>query len=88
MVCFMFGRGSLTDVCFTNSDSNDARTLSEPTDLSFHYNIFTVEKCVDACQQLGDYPYAGVEVGIECCMCHLFDELSSPDQTPHFRVWQ
>ena len=84
----MFGGGSLTDVCFTNSDSNDARTLSVPIDLSYNYGNFTVEKCVDACQEFGNYPYVGVEVGIECCMCHLFDELPSSDQILHFRVWQ
>ena len=86
MVCFIFGRESLTDVCFTNSDSNNARTLSVPTDLSYNYGNFTVEKCVDACQEFGNYAYAGVEVGIECYMCRLFDDLSSPDQILHFRV--
>ena len=83
---FMFGRGSLTYVCFTNSDSSDERTLSVRSLFSNNYVNVTVENCLNECDKLGGYDYAGVEFGHECCTCRLFDELSSPYQTPLLRV--
>ena len=77
----LFGRGVSDRCVFRNSDSNNARTLNVQTDISYNYQEISIEKCVNKCVTLG-HPYAGVEFAVECCTCRLFDELSSPDQSP------
>ena len=62
-----------------NSDSNDARTLTEPQAVVGGQYNNTVENCTEACKSSG-YSLAGVEFAQECCTCSLFDGLPSPDQ--------
>ena len=71
---FVRKRGPLTAYCFVNSDSNDARTLSNRTSVGFGDTEkgLTVENCVSACNN-GSYSYAGVEWAQECCTCRLFN---------------
>ena len=78
---FCSEEGSLTDVYFVYSDSNEARTLAVPTNISWSYGLITVENCVNKCNTLGGYAYAGLEVAVECCTSCQIDKLSSPDQT-------
>ena len=62
-------------MCVVNSDLNDARTLST----LINPGLNTVEYCLNACKD-GQFAYAGMEAGAECCTCCLFDELSSPNR--------
>ena len=65
----IFVRKQTCDGClrFANSDSNDARTLTEKTPVDGAYNN-SVESCVGACGDAG-YRLAGVEFAGECCTC-------------------
>ncbi|TFK62477.1 WSC-domain-containing protein [Pluteus cervinus] len=49
------------DGCFT--DSTSARTLAVPVNIP---GGVTPESCTAACQALGSYSYAGLEIGREC----------------------
>jgi hypothetical protein len=83
-LAFLFGSGPPDlRVRFANSDSNDARYLPKHMNVNGGLYNVSVESCVEGCGDVG-YNLAGVEFGHECCMfsLRLFDELSSPDQTP------
>ncbi|KAF8269902.1 WSC domain-containing protein [Lactarius quietus] len=49
--------------CF--SDSNDARTLSDPTTVVGGQYNNSVENCINACQYTG-YSFAGLEFALQC----------------------
>ena len=57
-------------MCFVNSDTNDARILSQPKNVTGGQFLNSVETCIEACR-VANYPYAGVEFGVECCTCRL-----------------
>ena len=76
---FCAEEGPLTDVCFINSDSNDARTLAYQFEAGNSVTGgVTVEDCINECSRRG-FPFAGVEFANQCCTCRLFVELSFPE---------
>ena len=67
------------DLCFVNSDPNDA--MAQPVNTSLIRGKYDncVERCGEACEA-ADYSIAGMTSALECCKCHIIGELSSSDQ--------
>jgi hypothetical protein len=67
---------------FTNSDSNDARTLTEQVSVQGGEYNNTVESCTSACNAAG-YVKAGVEFANQCCtpFTSSLNELPFSNQT-------
>ena len=58
----------MTNMCVSQTDSNDARTLAVQTLVKGGPELNSVESCIGACEAAG-YILAGVEFANECCTC-------------------